>query len=622
MRSSSSLIGLIAILVAPALLSAQTYPTTADPRSNLKPGRFDAAVAARNMRLVSFSKKPAQFDTVRGLTFINSDVAFGNGHYAYQGNFAGFTVWDVSNPAKPVIASVVECITSQGDPTIIGNLLFVSAEGAGNRNDCGKGGVQDPKDHMAGVRIFDVSNPKAPKLVKNVQTCKGSHTHTVVPSPTNPKVVYLYVSGQQAARPETELAGCKNGTDPADSTNSLFQLDIIKVPLDHPEQAAVIPGARIFTGLDPADECKTLCAPANTRRPPRVATGDSANPLAVPVRTGPRNCHDVTAYPAMHLLAAACSSHSIMVDISNPEKPVRRSALTDTNNFQGRHTAGFSNDGKKIIMTDEWGGGTGPMCQAGSIMELGGNTIISLSPDARKQTQRAYFKLPSAQSAEENCVSHNGGLVPVPGRDLYVQGWYQGGIDIMDFTDANHPSEIAYFDRGSIDPPPPADTARGVELPIAGGRGAAPARGRGTIGGSWGAYYWNGMIYSSELDRGFDIYELTPSAQLSANEIAAAKLVTMKEYNPQSQPKLVWPAAFPVVRSYLDQLVRNGGLAADRTTAVSAALNAAEQKSGAARGAALTALAKQVDGYVSGAKDAARVRMMSGAIKQLAAASK
>jgi hypothetical protein len=193
----------------------------------------------------------------------------------------------------------------------------------------------------------------------------------------------------------------------------------------------------------------------------------------------------------------------------------------------------------------------------------------------------------------------------------------------MDFTDADRPLEIAYFDRGSIDPPPPppmTDSAKGVELPIPGGRGAS--RGRGTIGGSWGAYYWNGMIYSSELDRGFDILELTPSAQLSANEIAAAKLVTLKEYNPQSQPKIVWPPAFVVVRSYLDQLVRNGGLGADRTTAVSAALDAAEQKSGAARGAALTALAKQVDGYASGAKDAARVRMMSGAIKQLAAASK
>ena len=610
MRSACKLIVLIATLVAPALLPAQSYPSAADPRSNLKPGRLDAGTAASNMRLVSFSPKPAQFDSARGLTFINSDLAFGNSHYAYQGNFAGFTVWDVSNPAQPVVASVVDCITSQGDPSIVGNLLFLSAEGAGNRNDCGKGGVQDPKDHMAGVRIYDVSNPSAPKLIKNVQTCKGSHTHTVVPSPTDAKIVYIYVSGQQAARPATELAGCNNGTDPADPANSLYQLDIIKVPLDHPEQAAVIPGARIFTGLDGSPECRTFCAPADTRRPAGGRGGaarDSANPITARLNTGPRNCHDVTAYPAMHLLAAACSSHAIMVDISNPEKPVRLSALTDTNNFQGRHTAGFSNDGKKTLWTDEWGGGTGPMCQAGSIMELGGNTIITASADNKQLTQHAYFKLPTAQSAQENCVSHNGGLIPVPGRDLYVQGWYQGGIDIMDFTDADHPSEIAYFDRGSIDAP--ADTSN------------ASARSRYTIGGSWGAYYWNGMIYSSELDRGFDVYELTPSPQLSANEIAAAKLVTLKEYNPQSQPKLVWPAAFPVARSYLDQLVRNDGLAADRTTAVSAALDAAEKKSGAGRGAALTALAKRVDGYASGAKDAARVRMMSGAIKQLAAAS-
>ena len=611
MRSSCRLIVLIATLVAPALLPAQSYPSAADPRSTLKPGRLDAGTAASNMRLVSFSPKPAQFDSARGLTFINSDLAFGNSHYAYQGNFAGFTVWDVSNPAQPVVASVVDCITSQGDPSIVGNLLFLSAEGAGNRNDCGKGGVQDPKDHMAGVRIYDVSNPSAPKLIKNVQTCKGSHTHTVVPSPTDANIVYIYVSGQQAARPATELAGCNNGTDPADPANSLYQLDIIRVPLDHPEQAAVIPGARIFTGLDGSPECRTFCAPADTRRPAGGRGGaarDSANPITARLNTGPRNCHDVTAYPAMHLLAAACSSHAIMVDISNPEKPVRLSALTDTNNFQGRHTAGFSNDGKKTLWTDEWGGGTGPMCQAGSIMELGGNTIITASADNKTLTQHAYFKLPTAQSAQENCVSHNGGLIPVPGRDLYVQGWYQGGVDVMDFTDADHPTEIAYFDRGSIDAP--ADTSN------------ASARSRYTIGGSWGAYYWNGMIYSSELDRGFDVYELTPSPQLSANEIAAAKLVTLKEFNPQSQPKYVWPAAFPVVRSYLDQLVRNDGLAADRTTAVSDALDAAEKKRGAARGAALTALAKKVDGYASGAKDAPRVRMMSGAIKQLAAASK
>ena len=265
-RSASKLIGLIATFAAPVLVSAQSYPSATDPRSDLKPGRLDAGVAASNMRLVSFSPKPAQFDSARGLAFINSDLAFGGGRYVYQGNFAGFTVWDVSDPAKPAVVSVVECITSQGDPSIIGNLLFLSAEGGGNRNDCAKGGVQDPKDHMTGIRIYDVSNPRAPKLIKNVQTCKGSHTHTVIPSPTDPKIVYIYVSGQQAARPDSELAGCKNGTDPADPTNSLYQLDIIKVPLDHPERAAVIPGARIFTGLEGSPDCVTFCAPADSRR--------------------------------------------------------------------------------------------------------------------------------------------------------------------------------------------------------------------------------------------------------------------------------------------------------------------------------------------------------------------
>ncbi len=613
MRVMRSLILLLATAVAPTVASAQTFPSKADPRNNLKPGRFDAGVAASNMKLLSFSPKPAQFDTVRGLTFVNSDLAFGT-HFVYQANFAGFTIWDITDPAKPSITSVVQCITSQGDPSIYGNLLFISAEGAGNRNDCGSGGVQDPKDHMAGVRIFDVSNPKAPKLVKNVQTCKGSHTHTLVPSPTDPNILYIYVSGQQAARPETELAGCKNGTDPADPTNSLFQLDIIKVALNRPELAKVIPGARIFTGLEEGGECKQFCLPADARR----AAAGRARPAADPAMpTGPRNCHDVTAYPALNLLAASCSTHSIVVDISNPEKPVRLDALTDTNNFQGRHTAAFSNDGKKLIQTDEWGGGTGPMCQASSMIELGGNTIISLDAK-KKQAQHAYFKLPSAQTAEENCVSHNGGIIPVPGRDLYVQGWYQGGVNVMDFTDQDKAFEIAYFDRGPIDPPKPVD----VPSAAAAAQAAGVRGGGNTIGGSWGAYYWNGLIFSSELDRGLDIYELTPSAQLSANEIAAAKLVTFTEYNPQSQPKMKWPPAFVVVRSYVDQLVRGNGLALDRTSAIFAALDAAEMKSGVARAAALNALALQVDGDVKAAKDGARVRTMAGEIRRLATASK
>jgi hypothetical protein len=626
-RRTLSLAATLVLSWAPALV-AQTYPTAPDPRNGLKPGKLDAGIAQSGMKLVSFSPKPPAFDSTSGLTFINSDLAFRD-HYVYQGNFSGFMVWDVKNPAKPVLAATIVCVTAQGDPSIIGDLLFVSAEGAGNRNDCAKGGIKDSTDHtshMTGVRIYDVSNPKAPKLIKNVQTCKGSHTHTVIPDPKDKGVVYIYVSGQSNARPETELAGCKNGTDPADETNSLYRLDVIRVPLAHPEQAAVVTGARIFTNMTPAPQSAARASRGNNRggRGGRGATPTDTT-LPAPPPTGPRNCHDVTAYPQMHLLAGACASYGLLVDISNPEKPVRLDAKADTN-FSLWHTAVFSNDGSKVVYTDEWGGGTAPNCQATSMMEMGGNAILTISAD-KKYTQHAYFKIPTAQSAQENCVSHNGGLIPVPGRDLMVQGWYQGGIDVSDFTDPDHPFEVAYFDRGPVDSPADSMTVAAAGSP-AGAPAATPAGGgrggrfRNTIGGSWGAYYWNGYIYSSELARGFDILELLPSDKLSANELAAAKLVRFTEYNPQSQPHIVWPAAFPVVRSYLDQLVRDNGLSAERTTAIAKALDAAEKQTGAARGASLTKLAKAVDGDVAGAKDQARVKSLSAEIKRLAAASK
>jgi hypothetical protein len=597
-RRIRSLAVAIALGAVPPL-HAQTYPTGSDPRNGLKPGKLnDAGIAAMGMRLVSFTPKPIEFDSSAGLTFINSDLAF-SGKYVYQGNFSGFSVWDISNPAKPARVAVVPCSTAQADPSIYGNLLFVSAEGNGNRSDCAKGGVKDPKDHMAGVRIYDVSNPKAPKLIKNVQTCKGSHTHTIVPDPKNKGVIYIYVSGSQGARPETELAGCNNGTDPADEANSLFRLDVIKVPLAHPEQASVVTGERLFTNMAPA--------PTRAGRSSRGGRrGRGADSTATPPPTGPRNCHDVTAYPTMHLLAGACASYGLLVDVSNPEKPVRLDAVSDTN-FSLWHTAVFSNDASKVVFTDEWGGGTAPNCQATSMMEMGGNTVLTISHD-RKYKEHAYFKIPTAQSPQENCVSHNGGLLPVPGRDIMVQGWYQGGIDVSDFTDPDHPFEIAYFDRGPVDAP--NDTS------------AASGRSRFSIGGSWGAYYWNGYIYSSELARGLDVLELLPTDKLSANELAAAKLVRFTQYNPQSQPYIVWPAAFPVVRSYLDQLVRDDGLAAARTAAISSALTAAEKQKGAARGAALTKLAKEVYADVDGAKDSAKVRKMAAAIRDLAAVSK
>ncbi len=405
------------------------------------------------------------------------------------------------------------------------------------------------------------------------------------------------------------VPGCKSGTDAADETNSLFRLDVIKVNLKRPEQAAVVTGARVFTGLEPAPRAASRAARPN--RPAAAAGDTSARPAPPPLApTGPRNCHDVTAYPSANLLAGACGSYGLLVDISNPEKPVRLDAKADTN-FSLWHTAVFSNDGKKVVFTDEWGGGTSPMCQSNSMMEMGGNTILSIEKDG-KYKQHSYFKIPSAQMAEENCVSHNGGLIPVPGRDIMVQGWYQGGVSVMEFTNPDKPMELAYFDRGSIDP------FRPVDMPLPPGPGGRPAR--GTIGGSWGAYWWNGHIYSSEMDRGFDIFELLPSDEISVNEIAAAKLVQWKEYNPQSQPKIEWPAAFPVVRSYLDQLVRWKGLTADRTSAIASALDAAEKQAGGARRKALNTLATQVDADVAGATDPERVKAMSAAIKALAKA--
>lgn len=589
----------LAPVFTPAL-SAQTYPSGSDPRNGLKPGLTDAGTALSGMRLLSTAPKAAPFDSARGLTFVNSDLAF-RGNLVYQGNFAGFSIWDVSNPSNPTMVSAVSCITSQGDPSIHGNLLFISAEGAGNRNDCAKGGVTNPADHMAGVRIYDVSNPKSPTLIKNVQTCKGSHTHTLIPSPTDKGVVYAYVSGSQGARASTELAGCRNGADPADETNSLFRLDVIRIPVARPQDAAVVTGARIFTGLAPA------AARGGRARPARALAGADSAMMAQLAANGPRNCHDVSAYPAMGLLAGACASHGLLVDISNPEKPIRLDAAADTN-FSLWHTAVFSNDGKKVVFTDEWGGGTSPNCQSIHPLEMGGNTTLVIDEN-RKFRQHAYFKIPSAQSPQENCVSHNGSLVPVPGRDIMVQGWYQGGVDVIDFTDADKPFEIAFFDRGAVDAPPAAGDS-------------ASSRVRGTIAGSWGAYYYNGYVYSSEMARGLDILELMPTDKLSANELAAARLVRFDEFNPQSQPKIVWPAAFPVVRSYLDQLVRNDGLASARTSAIDAALTTAEARSGAARRTALTALAGQVEKDVPGARDGARVRTMAAAIRDLAAVTK
>ncbi len=561
-----------------------TAASTTDPRVGLRAGMTDAGVAASNMRLVSHVAKSSSLEGEggsRGLTFANSDLAF-RGTYVFQGNFSGFQIWDIANPANPVLRKAVVCATGQGDPSIYGNLLFLSSEGTGNRTDCGAGGVAEKvsMDRAVGVRIYDISDMDNPRKVIDIQTCRGSHTHTLVPDPNDPGIVYVYVSGSAGVRSSEELAGCVDA--PIDSANtSRFRIEVIRVPLAHPEQAKIVSYAHLFNDL--AAPHAHGAAPSDAPAPSR-----GGRP------SGPNQCHDITVYPAIGLAAGACGGYGLLLDIHDPVNPKRLQAVGDTN-FAFWHSATFNNDGTKVLFTDEWGGGTQAKCRADDPIDWGGDAIFSITNG--RLTQGAYFKMPAAQSRMENCVAHNGSLVPVPGRDIMVQGWYQGGLDVIDFTDAHHPYEIAYFDRGPVD---------STKLVTA---------------GYWAGYWYNGHIIGSEIARGLDVFELTPSAWLSQNEIDAAKLVHWTEFNPQSQPRVVWPAAFPVVRSYLDQLVRGGGLAPSRTSAISAELASAEGMSGAGRRSALTALASQLDGDAGGAADGSRVRAMAAAVRNLANAS-
>jgi len=539
--------------------------TMDDPRVGLRAGAGNSAEQVfMNMRLTSWAPKPAEFDSIAGLAFINSDLAFRD-NFVYQGNFSGFMIWDIADPTRPELVSTVVCPTDQGDPSIWGDLLFVSAESRRSRIDCGSQGVEDGADRMLGVRIFDVSDPVSPRLVKNVQTCRGSHTHTIVPHPSDDRVIYIYVGGSSLPRDAAEMAGCSAGSVAENPNTAQFRVDIIRVPLDEPEASEVVAYSRMFEGLAP-----------------------------VGTRGGPSGCHDLTAYPHYNLVAGACGSYGILLDASDPENPVRLDALSDEN-FSLWHTAVFSNDAGMVVFTDEWGGGTRPRCRAEDPLHLGGNVHLIIDENGRFH-QRSYFKMPAAQTETENCVSHNGGLIPVPGREIKVQGWYQGGVNVYDFSDPDDPVEIAYFDRGPVDD----------EVLV--------------VGGSWGAYWYNGYIYSSELARGLDVLELTPSEHLSENEIEAAKLVTMETYNPQSQPKLVWPAAFPVARAYLDQIVRGNGLPSARTSAIGSALDAAEAASGADRRDRLAQLATELEAEAAGAADSERVRLMAGVIRDLASA--
>ncbi len=580
--------------------AALTSGPSPDPRVGLKGGWFDAAEATWNLKVVSHTKPSKDFlnpSTPGDNRLTNSDLAF-SGNLVFQGNYSGYQVWDISNPAKPVLRTSYVCPGSQSDVTVYGNLLFVSAEATSGRVDCGLGGVADTvsKERARGIRIFDITDVAHPKSITLVQTCRGSHTNTLVSDPKDKANVYIYVSGSAGVRSSTELAGCSGAVPDADPNSALFRIEVIRVPLAHPEQAAIVSSPRIFENLtavakhaEPAADVAAAQARAAGRQ------GGVGRPAPNPAlaNRGPTQCHDITAYPAIGLAGGACGGYGLLLDISDVAHPVRIGAAADSN-FSFWHSATFNNDGTKILFSDEWGGGGQPRCRVTDKLEWGADAIFTI--ENRKMNFKGYYKMPAPQTVNENCVAHNGTLIPIPGRDVMVQSFYQGGITVFDWSDPAHAKEIGFYDRGPMDETKPVG------------------------GGFWSSYWYNGYIVASEEQRGMDIFELTPSALLSQNEIDAAKSVKFEQLNAQEQPKLVWPATFALARSYVDQLVRNNGLSASRTTAINGELNRAEQLGGDARKQALAVLATAIRSDVGGASDKARVQWLAGAVSDLAKA--
>jgi hypothetical protein len=608
----------------------------------LRAGLLDAGEAIWNLRVLSKTPPSAQFRTG-----INSDLAF-TGPYVFQGSFNGYQVWDISNPSSPSLRKAFVCPASQSDVSVYKNLLFVSGEDLAARLDCGTQGVREPvsRDRLRGIRIFDISDLANPRNVGNVQTCRGSHTHTLLVDPRDSANVYVYISGSSEVRSADELPGCVSDAPDKNPNSSLFRIEVIKVPVRNPERAAIVSSPRIFADLTqpathgeaPEDIAAARAEAAAARAAGRfTATYDGLEIVLGPQFTqplldsiakarggatvtaadsaalrgsiqrildhyvgadaggsgpkpGPTQCHDITVYPAIGLAGGACEGYGMLLDIRDPVNPVRIAAAADSN-FSYWHSATFNNDGTKVLFSDEWGGGTGAKCRATDKPEWGADALFTI--ENRRLVFQSYYKLPAAQTPSENCVAHNGSLIPIPGRDVMVQAWYQGGISVFDWTDARHPREIAYFDRGPVN-------ASRLEL-----------------AGSWSVYWYNGVIVSSEIVRGLDIFELVPSGFISQNEIDAAKTVRFDYLNPQGQPKFTWPASFSLARAYVDQLERSNGLGRDRIATVRQALAGAERASGGGRRDALNRLASQLDSDASGA-DAAKVRMLAGAVRDLA----
>jgi hypothetical protein len=614
---------------APSTVPSNPRAASTDPRVGLKPGLYDAGEAISGLVKVASLPKPPGFAPSSFVPNVapppeppdppepgkpakpplvqygstNSDLAF-SGNHLFVGNYNGINFYDIDSPAQVKLGASLLCPGGQGDVSVYGHLLFMSAEALNGRLDCGTQGVPVPAgyampdlppaapvepgvepehrqrplppanpDRFRGVRIFDISNIANPKQVAAVQSCRGSHTHTLVIDPNDKDNVYIYISGTGLVRQTQELPGCSEGKDPsANPDTSRFSIDIIQVPLAHPELAKIVAHPRIFSD-EKTGAINGLWKRGNHGKGTQTTEGTD-------------KCHDITVYAAVGLAAGACSGNGILLDIHDPLHPVRLDAVSDPN-YSFWHSATFNNAGTKVLFTDEWGGGGQARCRATDPMNWGADAIFELSQGKLKLA--SYYKMPAAQTELENCVAHNGSLIPVPGRDIFVQAWYQGGVSVMDFTDAAHPIEIAYFDRGPLDPK------------------------KAGLGGYWSAYWYNGYIYGSEIARGVDVFKLAPSKFLTQNEIDAASQVHYDELNVQNQPNIIWPSNFIVARAYVDQLARSQALAPPRIAAVNAAI--ADSKGGAD----LMAIAVSLDKDAAEAKapaDAQRMRALAAILKE------
>jgi len=617
---------------APALPPGMKGSDANDPRAKLTPGLYDAGEAAVGIKHLLLLKKPDAFQLgstdpddpkvqktisqlgigdvsklpkavqlpIAQLAFANSDFAF-QGDHLFMGNFYGVNIYDISSPANTKLLTSMICPGGQGDVSVYKNLLFMSVEMPNGRLDCGTQGfpTEPPppaeedkdkqkekkrrlpaaqKDRFRGVRIFDITDIKNPKQVAAVQTCRGSHTHTLVLDPNDKNNVYIYVSGTSFVRQPEELDGCSGEKPDKDPNTALFRIDVIKVPVAAPQDAKIVSSPRLF--IDPRTGAINGLSSGGSLHKGQEKPADTDQ------------CHDITVYTAIGLAAGACSGNGIILDVKDPVHPKRLDAVNDPN-YSYWHSASFSNDGSKVVFTDEWGGGLGARCRANDPNKWGADAIFRLKDD--KLTFANYYKMPAAQGDSENCVAHNGSLIPVPGRDIEVQAWYQGGVSVMDFTDPSQPFEIASFDRGPIDP----------KMLV--------------LGGEWSAYWYNGYIYGSEIARGLDVFELTPSVYLSQNEIDAAKSVRVSELNVQNQQKIEWPSSLVVAKAYLDQLSRSQALPAKQIASLQKAIKTAESSHmNKSKVAKLQGMAPSVEQSAASAKtpaDSARIHALADILK-------